>query len=198
LSDPARWRAVELPQPIPFYQGLQVYENLRALPRVWLAHRAEVRTEADQLRLIRGETSDNSGRAFDPTVAALITPEAAATLNASLLTGAALDVTTAPRPSGQATITSRTANTMTVFVDTDGPAILMMSEVAFPGWLARVDGQAVELLRADYLLRGVMVPAGKHHVEMRYAAPAARIGVIITLLTLLAMAGSAIFWRIRK
>jgi uncharacterized membrane protein YfhO len=41
----------------------------------------------------------------------------------------------------------------------------------------------------------VIVPEGKHRVEMSYTAPAARRGAIISALTLLAMAGVVIYPR---
>jgi hypothetical protein len=41
------------------------------------------------------------------------------------------------------------------------------------------------------LLRGVALPAGRHRVEMRYAAPQARVGAIISALTLAGLAGLA-------
>ncbi len=185
LNDTDRWRAVELAQPIPFYQGLQVYENLRVLPRAWLTYRAEVRTEAEQLRLIRGEATDNFGKVFDPTITALVTPETAAKLDAILLASTALNATNNQSSFDQATITSRTANALTISVDAAGPAMMMMSEVAFPGWYAKLDGQATELLRADYLLRGVAVPPGHHSIEVYYRPMSFRLGLLITSLAAL-------------
>jgi hypothetical protein len=37
-----------------------------------------------------------------------------------------------------------------------------------PGWSARMDGQSVPVLRADYLFRAVRVPAGRHHLVFAY------------------------------
>jgi uncharacterized membrane protein YfhO len=42
----------------------------------------------------------------------------------------------------------------------------------------------------DYLLRGVMVPAGTHRVEFRYEPASWRAGWIISVLGLLAVAGA--------
>lgn len=48
-----------------------------------------------------------------------------------------------------------------------------------PGWKARVDGQEIDLLRVNYLLRGVFVPEGQHQIEMDYRPDAFRHGVRI-------------------
>jgi hypothetical protein len=40
------------------------------------------------------------------------------------------------------------------------------------GWKMTIDGQEQPLLRADYLLRAAMVPAGEHEIVMEYAPKA--------------------------
>jgi uncharacterized membrane protein YfhO len=50
---------------------------------------------------------------------------------------------------------------------------------------------------ANFLLRGVGVPAGRHTVEMRYAAPAARNGAIISALAVAALLALAVAARRR-
>jgi hypothetical protein len=46
---------------------------------------------------------------------------------------------------------------------------LLVSEVWHPGWSARVDGVAAQMLRADLALMGLWVPAGEHKVSLRFA-----------------------------
>src|SRR5699024_9720380 len=46
----------------------------------------------------------------------------------------------------------------------DGVAVF--SEIYYPGWQATIDGQPVEIARADYILRIMNVPAGEHTIEM--------------------------------
>ena len=48
------------------------------------------------------------------------------------------------------------------------PALLVLTDLHFPGWEARVDGKEAKLERVDYLLRGVMLPPGRHRVEFLY------------------------------
>jgi len=78
--------------------------------------------------------------------------------------------------------------------------VLVVSEINYPGWEATVDGRAARIHAADYLLRGVPLPAGAHRVEMRYTAPAARVGAAISAFTLLLLAALAFaprVWRRR-
>jgi uncharacterized membrane protein YfhO len=69
--------------------------------------------------------------------------------------------------------------------------VLVASEIHYPGWEATVDGQRADLYAADYLLRGLVLPAGAHRVEMRYTASAARTGAFISLACLLLVAALA-------
>ena len=39
-----------------------------------------------------------------------------------------------------------------------------LSEVYYPGWTATIDGQPTEVGRANYVLRAINVPAGRHEV----------------------------------
>jgi uncharacterized membrane protein YfhO len=70
------------------------------------------------------------------------------------------------------------------------PAILVLSENHYPGWRAYVDGKSVDVIRVNYNLRGVAVPAGNHLVEFVYRPKSVLAGLAVSLLTLL----SLLFW----
>lgn len=74
---------------------------------------------------------------------------------------------------------------LTIETSASTPTLLVGSEIFYPGWQATVDGRPGRILLPDYLLRGVALPAGARRIEMHYAAPAARPGAIISVLTLL-------------
>jgi hypothetical protein len=57
--------------------------------------------------------------------------------------------------------------------------VVVFSEIYYPGWKATLDGQNVEIGRADYVLRAVKVPAGKHQLEMTFSPSS--IGVTETI-----------------
>ncbi len=47
--------------------------------------------------------------------------------------------------------------------------IAVFSEIYYPdGWHATIDGKPAKIGRADYILRAMYIPAGKHTVEMRF------------------------------
>jgi len=47
--------------------------------------------------------------------------------------------------------------------------IAVFSEIYYPdGWHVTLDGKPAEIARADYILRTMYVPAGKHTIEMRF------------------------------
>lgn len=46
--------------------------------------------------------------------------------------------------------------------------VVVFSEIYYPGWQATIDGQPVAISRADYILRAMKVPAGKHKIEMSF------------------------------
>jgi uncharacterized membrane protein YfhO len=65
--------------------------------------------------------------------------------------------------------------------------ILVLSENYFTGWRAFVDGRAVESLRVNYALRGLVLLAGEHRVDFVYRPMSVVIGFLISLLTLFAL-----------
>ena len=54
----------------------------------------------------------------------------------------------------------------------EGNALAVFSEIyTREGWSATIDGEPAQVLRADYILRALELPAGKHTIEWHYRAP---------------------------
>lgn len=77
-------------------------------------------------------------------------------------------------------------------------AFAVFSEIFYDkGWTMYVDGEPSEALRCDYVLRGAVLPAGKHSVEWRFKAPnwgfveavslVASLAIIALIITILAI-----------
>ena len=101
------------------------------------------------------------------------------------------------------TITSYEPNRLTYDVNSGKGGVLVFSEIYYPGWEAKVDGQPVELGRVDYILRALNVQPGKHQVELSFFPKSVNLTETIAyiayvLLILLVAAGVFLEWKRRK
>lgn len=66
-------------------------------------------------------------------------------------------------------LTSYEPNRLVYETENSGDGVAVFSEIYYAdGWIATIDGQPAEIARADYILRAMYVPAGKHTIEMRF------------------------------
>jgi hypothetical protein len=73
---------------------------------------------------------------------------------------------------GQITLAEYRPNYLRYEAESEGDALVVFSEVfTKQGWSVTIDGVEATPLRADYILRAVEMPAGKHTIEWRYRAP---------------------------
>jgi Bacterial membrane protein YfhO len=144
----------------------RVYSNRRALPRVWVA--SEQRVVGDSERALRAVGDPD----WDPRRVAVL-EEPVPNLEGG--------------SGGDAWLVEYEPERVVVDVVSRGHGLLVLSDLFYPGWTARVDGREVDVERADYLLRGVPLPDGRHRVEFRYEPLSWRIGWILSLVALLAL-----------
>ena len=99
-------------------------------------------------------------------------------------------------PGGTIEMTSYTPNEVRYRYSTPQDRVAVFSEVFYPnGWTASVDGQPLNIFRADWTLRGALLPAGDHEVVMRFAPQSYKTGATVSLiasLLLLLMLAAAI------
>ncbi len=146
--------------------GVWIYERPSALPRAWVTTQTEVLDDARILTRIHEAD-------FDPRTTALVETPTPCASNGE---------------PGQAEVIRDDGNRLEARVQ-GGGGLLLFSEVDYPGWRAFVDGNAVPLLRADYVLRALCVPAGDHEVTLVYDPPLLKIGALISGLTMLLLTG---------
>ena len=151
-----------------------VFENTHTLPRAWLATGELVATEEEELNIIRSGKTPN-GAAWNPLEQALVVSNTGASFGKG------------DGPTGKAEVMRHEPNHVEVKTESVAPVILVLSENHYPGWRAFVDGQSVEVMRVNYNQRGVALPAGNHLVTFVYRPKSVLIGLVISLLTLVAL-----------
>ncbi len=157
---------------------VEIFENTRVLPRAWLASQAQVFAEQDMLQVIRTGKLPG-GQPWEPRRVALVEGPIDFKSNAT-------------DEAASADVTSHEPNRVTVRTKSTTPSILVLSDNHYPGWRAYVDGHAVETLRVDYNLRGVILAAGEHNVEFIYRPKSVLLGLVISLLAVIAL---ALWWK---
>ena len=164
LADDGRWvqRAAT--------ESTVVLENRRVLPRAWLVNRTERLAPAQILATLRSGVLP-SGERFDPRAVALLEDREGSEL--------------APAgSSGDVEVVRYEPNAIELRTRADGAAFLVLGEVFYPGWEARVDGARVAILRTNYALRGIELGPGSHRVEVVFRPASVRIGAAISVVTL--------------
>src|SRR5262249_8650989 len=89
------------------------------------------------------------------------------------------------------TITSYLPEQATITTSSRDPGVLILSDMVFPGWQARVDNAPAPILTVDHALRGVYLPAGAHTTSFEYRPTSFLLGALISGLALLLLVGLA-------
>jgi hypothetical protein len=156
--------------PAPVYEDAawKVYENPGVYPRAWLVHETRVEPDANKI-LAAMEASSVDAR----QIALLQTP-----LRRSLVepSGAAFE---------HATLRQSRQDVVDVKVHADVPALLVLSDLFYPGWRATVNGRPADILKVDGGLRGILVSGGDSAVSMHYKPWSFRIGLALSVASFL-------------
>lgn len=163
----------------------RIYDNTHALPRAWIVDRQITISGGDGAQLRAIEAPD-----FQPAAAVVV---------GHPLNGIPAAATAPARSSAlsaqPARIVRYGAQDVKISARTQRPAVVVLSDVWYPGWHATVDGHDTPIHRVDYLLRGVSIGPGTHRVELTYRPASYRIGWIISVLTALTLAAAALYTR---
>jgi len=140
---------------------LVTYENPHVLPRAWFVDEVVVATNKQEV--FRNLNSP----AFNPaTVAILESPPALQPVKSD---------------STSVNFISFQTHRITLKTFCTHASLLVLSEVYYPaGWKAYIDGKETEILKANYILRSVVVPPGEHTVEFHFEPEVYRRGMLVT------------------
>lgn len=145
----------------------KLWKHEGAWPRVYLTRRLFRASEAKQLGLLAKLSKTDFINNGKPVV---VTP-------ANFTSVAVSPVTTRD----QVQRWSRSWNSMTVEASAVAPSLLVQSETLYPGWRAWVNGEPAKLATANFLFRGVSVPAGQSRVVVVYDTQTFRFAMFLTL-----------------
>jgi hypothetical protein len=150
-----------------------VYQRARPLPLARLVYAAEVITD-DAAAVARVHQPE-----FDPATTAILSADPGCALGP------------APADPGAAEVVGHEATHWQIRTTADAPALLVLSENAYPGWEVTLDGARAQGLTVYTALRAVCLPAGEHTVEWHFRPRLYLVGAALSLVALLLL-GTAI------
>jgi hypothetical protein len=143
------------------------------LPRTFLVHSFEVVPEKGVLNAMRAHDFDPKKEVILERVPAGITLPAE---------GAA---------QGSAAIVSYSASEVVIQTKSEADSILVLTETFYPGWIAEVDGERADILRANYVFRALPLSSGKHEVSFRFRPRSFFVGASVSCLGVICWLGWA-------
>lgn len=112
------------------------------------------------------------------TTLGTIDPATTAVLSSRDVPGGRKDI---PVGTGNIRLTDYAPNALSYTSETEEGGLVVFSEIYYPnGWMAFVDGQQTPVLRANYMLRAIEIPAGRHEITFRYDPPVFHTGATIS------------------
>jgi hypothetical protein len=157
--------------------AVHLYRNPDALPRAFIVGKAHIAAnDPESLSLL------TSSR-FDARHEVVLFEEPAVRLGGD-------------HSASRAVVTGMGSNHVEVQVKAAAPGLLVLSDTWYPGWEASVNGAPTPVLRANHMLRAIVVPKGLHEVRFDFRSTSIALGASVSLVGLLGLAGAA--WTLRK
>ncbi len=147
--------------------------SIAPLPRAFLVGRYEVLPGEEALDKMRR-------REFDPAREAILERAPSG-----------IELPEDGRARGTATVVSRKAGEVVIETESEADSILVLTDSYYPGWTAEVDGERVDILRANYVFRAIPLTAGKRRVTFRFKPMSFTIGAIVSCVGALCWIGWA-------
>ena len=152
-------------------EHVYVFENVDALPRASVVHRAEVAPN-QEASLSRVYADD-----FDPHRSVVLEIDPGSTTSIEAMQ----PDDEAGFTDGSAQIVEYGLHDITVTANLGQDGYLVLTDAYDPDWQASVDGGPVPLLRANDVFRAVAVPAGEHTITFHYEPRAVQVGLYVTV-----------------
>lgn len=78
-------------------------------------------------------------------------------------------------------------NLITGKTDTSKSKFMCLSIPYSKGWKAYIDGKEVKIYKTNIMFSGVLIPAGKHNIKLRYFTPGLRYGILLSSIAWIAL-----------
>jgi hypothetical protein len=152
----------DLLQPAPVAtEGIWRLFSVRdAMPRASIVYSVRTVTPGQSLDAVLGTTFDPGSEAIVETTVPGLAGSGAGT--------------------GTAAYSEPSASHARIVVTTDRPGLLVVRNVFDLNWRAFVDSRQVPLYVTDYLMQGILVPAGRHVIDLEYRDTSIRRGLAIS------------------
>jgi hypothetical protein len=169
-------------------EEVRIFQVPGILPRAALYGAIEILPDSEVLPRLKDPE-------FDPNRKVIVSRDSLSSeqVNASQRLAAA-----AGAPVRAASIVQYQSQRVRIETESAAPSLLMLTDTDFPGWRAYVNGQPAPMVNANYLFRGVFVPAGKSTVEFRYQPGSFQAGVAISFAAFATLAGLMFHERRRR
>lgn len=148
--------------------GLKVYHRTDTFPRAWSVHELVPVATRDESNIKIGGDFD----AFRNRKATIF--------------GAAPRVEPCDAAQDRVELAEHYADRLLIRANLACDGMVVLSDVYFPGWRARVDQRLVPIHEVNGAMRGVAVPKGIHTVTMRYRPKSVILGAALSLLGIVA------------
>lgn len=148
-------------------EGWKVFENIYALPRIFLASDYKIYKNAIEFEKYF------FAKDFDPSRTVLLEEGISGFINEN------------SDAKGKVEILSYSPNKISLNVDNDDMKLLFISDTFYPGWHAFINGQETKIYKADYAFRTILLPKGNNQVTFEYNPYSFRIGLIVSVISML-------------
>ena len=81
-------------------------------------------------------------------------------------------------------LTSYECNELQYDITSKNGGLAVFSEIYYPEWTAKLDGKSLPIGRVDYILRGIIVPAGHHKLVMEFRPASVKVTETISYIAI--------------
>jgi hypothetical protein len=144
--------------------AVKVYRNKQVIPRAFMVYNYAVAPDKDTLFKLLDAPGFNARE--------------------TVVLDTDFDYAAGPPSANKVEITKYSPLEIKIDAHTEKAGILVLGDSFYPGWLAKVDGRRVKILRAYSIFRAIPLPEGSHRITFNYFPFSFIGGCVITVITL--------------